>query len=151
MNAAFSMGHYLQAGLLHCLGDVLPERYRLGSWPIVRIHTSKLLPRSAESMASYCHSPSLRGATAARRRASGVDFEGESWFAMFAPAATPLPLVATLRGVVADVLRDADFAARVDKDGGRVLAVPPAEQAKFLQDEIERWSGLVTRYGVGVD
>ncbi len=82
---------------------------------------------------------------------SGVDFEGESWFALFAPAATPIGIVATLRNVIADVLRDADFAARVEKDGGRVLAIPPAEQAKFLQAEIERWGGLVTRYAVGID
>jgi len=84
-------------------------------------------------------------------RESGVDFEGESWFALFAPAATPIGIVATLRNVIADVLRDADFAARVEKDGGRVLAIPPAEQAKFLQAEIERWGGLVTRYAVGID
>jgi tripartite-type tricarboxylate transporter receptor subunit TctC len=82
---------------------------------------------------------------------SGVDFEGESWFALFAPAATPIGIVSTLRNVIADVLRDADFAARVEKDGGRVLAIPPAEQAKFLQAEIERWGGLVTRYAVGID
>src|SRR5438874_4417600 len=58
---------------------------------------------------------------------SGVDFEGESWFAMFAPAATPPPVVATLQRVVAEVLREPDFVARVDKVGGRVLAVPAAE------------------------
>jgi tripartite-type tricarboxylate transporter receptor subunit TctC len=82
---------------------------------------------------------------------SGVDFEGESWFAMFAPAATPAPVVATLRTTVAEILRDPDFSSRVEKDGGRVLAIAPSEQARFLQDEIERWGGLVTRYGVGVD
>jgi len=81
----------------------------------------------------------------------GVDFEGESWFAMFAPAATPQPVISLLRNTVGEILRDADFAARVEKDGGRVLAIAPAGQAKFLQDEIERWSTLVTRYGVGVD
>ena len=82
---------------------------------------------------------------------SGVDFEGESWFAMFAPAATPAPIVSLLRGTLSAVLADADFAARIDRDGGRVLAIAPAEQGKFLQDEVERWSALVTRYGVGVD
>jgi hypothetical protein len=53
--------------------------------------------------------------------------------------------------VVAEVLRDPDFAARVDKDGGRVLTIPPGEQLRFLQDEIERWGALVARYGVAVD
>ena len=52
---------------------------------------------------------------------------------------------------MADVLSDADFAARVEKDGGRVLAIAPREQAKFLQHEIERWGSLVARYGIGVD
>jgi tripartite-type tricarboxylate transporter receptor subunit TctC len=80
-----------------------------------------------------------------------ASFQGESWFAMFAPAATPAATVSLLRNVLAEVLRDPDFAARVDKDGGRVLAVAPEQHAKFLQDEIERWSALVTRYGVGVD
>lgn len=82
---------------------------------------------------------------------SGVDFEGESWFAMFAPAATPPAIVAILRNTIAEVLRDPDFGARVDKDGGRVLAIPATEQVKFLQNEIERWSTLVTRHAVGVD
>ena len=82
---------------------------------------------------------------------SGVDFEGESWFAMFAPAATPPAVVTALRGTIADILRDPDFSSRVENDGGRVLAIAPAEQVKFLQQEIERWGTLVTRYGVGVD
>jgi tripartite-type tricarboxylate transporter receptor subunit TctC len=84
-------------------------------------------------------------------RESGVDFVGESWFAMFAPAATPQPVVSLLRNTVAEILRDPDFTSRVEKDGGRVLAIAPGEQAKFLQDEIERWGTAVTRYGVGVD
>jgi tripartite-type tricarboxylate transporter receptor subunit TctC len=82
---------------------------------------------------------------------SGADFAGESWFALFAPSATPPQVVAMLRSKVAAVLGDADFAARIEADGGRVLAIPPAEQGKFLQDEVERWSALVARYGVGVD
>jgi tripartite-type tricarboxylate transporter receptor subunit TctC len=84
-------------------------------------------------------------------RESGVDFEGESWFAMFAPAATPQPVVSLLRTTVSDILRDPDFSSRVEKDGGRVLAIAPGEQAKFLREEIERWGTAVTRYGVGVD
>jgi tripartite-type tricarboxylate transporter receptor subunit TctC len=70
---------------------------------------------------------------------------------MFAPAATPQPVVSLLRTTVSDILRDPDFSSRVEKDGGRVLAIAPGEQAKFLREEIERWGTAVTRYGVGVD
>jgi tripartite-type tricarboxylate transporter receptor subunit TctC len=82
---------------------------------------------------------------------SGVEFEGESWFALFAPASTPAPAVSVLRSAIAEVLHDADFAARIEKDGGRVLAVAPAEQADFLRDEVDRWSALVARYGVAAE
>ena len=80
-----------------------------------------------------------------------ANFEGESWFAMFAPAATPGSIVSLLRNTVAEIQRQTDFAARVDKDGGRVLAIPAGQQERFLRDEIERWSALANRYGVGVD
>ena len=103
----------------------------------------------AYAVSSAARTPQLQGVPTLKE--SGVDFEGESWFALFAPAATPASTVSLLRTVIGEVLRDADFAGRVDKDGGRVLAIAPAEQAKFLQDEIERWGGLVARYGVGVD
>jgi tripartite-type tricarboxylate transporter receptor subunit TctC len=80
-----------------------------------------------------------------------VSFEGESWFALFAPAATPAAAVATLRSALAEILHDAEFVARVERDGGRVLAIAPAEQRKFLQDEVERWTALVAKYGVTLD
>jgi tripartite-type tricarboxylate transporter receptor subunit TctC len=80
-----------------------------------------------------------------------VKFDGESWFALFAPVATPAPAVATLRSALAEMVQDPEFGARVERDGGRVLAIPPAQHRKFLQDEVERWSRLVAQYGVTID
>jgi len=80
-----------------------------------------------------------------------LSFEGESWFALFAPAGTPGPVLATLRSALAAINRDAEFAGRVERDGGRVLAIPPERHIEFLHEEIERWSRLVTRYNVTVD
>jgi tripartite-type tricarboxylate transporter receptor subunit TctC len=78
-------------------------------------------------------------------------FEGESWFGLFAPAGTPARVVEILRNALTDIVRDAEFAARIERDGGRVLAIPPREQQRFMQVEIERWTKLVTQYGVTVD
>jgi len=80
-----------------------------------------------------------------------LSFEGESWFALFAPAGTPGPVLATLRSALVAITRDAEFAGRVERDGGRVLAIPPERHIEFLHEEIERWSRLVTRYNVTVD
>ena len=80
-----------------------------------------------------------------------VKFEGESWFALFAPAGTPAAAVEILRNAHSSIVREPEFVARVERDGGRVLAVPPQEQQKFMQREVERWSAQVARYGVTVD
>jgi len=80
-----------------------------------------------------------------------AQFEGESWFALFAPAAAPAKAVGTLRAALAEVLQDREFAERIERDGGRVLAIAPAEQRRFLEDEVGRWTALVARYGVSID
>jgi tripartite-type tricarboxylate transporter receptor subunit TctC len=77
-----------------------------------------------------------------------VKFEGESWFGLFAPAATPAPVVEKLRETLSAVVRDADFASRIERDGGRVLAIAPQQQRAFMEEEIERWTKLVEQYGV---
>jgi tripartite-type tricarboxylate transporter receptor subunit TctC len=78
-------------------------------------------------------------------------FEGESWFGVFAPAATPAPVVARLRETLAGINREAEFLARVERDGGRMLNIAPAQQQTFLREEIDRWVGSVSRYKVSAD
>lgn len=80
-----------------------------------------------------------------------VSFEGESWFGVFAPAATPAPVVARLRETLAAINRETEFVARVERDGGRMLNVAAAKQEAFLRNEIERWVGAVNRYKVTAD
>ncbi len=80
-----------------------------------------------------------------------VKFEAESWFGLFAPAGTPAPVVEILRKALTDIIGDPEFAARIERDGGRVLAIPPQQQQQFMREQIERWTKLVTQYGVTVD
>jgi len=80
-----------------------------------------------------------------------VKFEGESWFGLFAPAATPAPAVEILRKALTGIVADPEFAARIERDGGRVLAIAPREQQRFMREEIERWTKLVVQYQVTID
>jgi tripartite-type tricarboxylate transporter receptor subunit TctC len=75
-------------------------------------------------------------------------FDGESWFAIYAPAATPTPIVAKLREVLASINAQPDFSGKVERDGGRMLNIPPAQQQAYLREEIERWVSAVNRYKV---
>lgn len=80
-----------------------------------------------------------------------ASFEGESWMGVFAPAATPASIIERLRSVLANTVAHPEFAARIDRDGGRVMTVPPRDQQRFLQSEIERWSRAVLQAGVTTD
>jgi len=77
-----------------------------------------------------------------------VRFEGESWFGLFAPAATPAPVVEALRKIVANVIRAEDFAQRIERDGGRIMNVPFERQQALMEGEVERWGRLIRQYGV---
>jgi tripartite-type tricarboxylate transporter receptor subunit TctC len=78
-------------------------------------------------------------------------FSGESWFGIFAPANTPPQVVLKLRQALAQVNKDPEFIALVEKDGGRVLNISAAEQQAFLLDEINRWVPLVAKSNVKID
>ena len=80
-----------------------------------------------------------------------VQFEGESWMGMFAPAKTPPAIVKTLRNIFVKVSRDADFNIRINNNSGYVMAVPPQQQQQFVRKEIERWSRLIKQYGVSAE
>ena len=80
-----------------------------------------------------------------------VNFDGESWMGMFAPADTPPAIVDALRAALNGVNRDPDFAARIEDSGGRVLAIAAQQQQQFLRHEIERWGTLIRHYGVSAE
>lgn len=77
-----------------------------------------------------------------------VKFDGESWMGMFAPAATPRATVDALRTIFVNVTRDADFTARIEAGGGRIMSIPPQQQQAFLKSEIDRWGAQIKQYGV---
>ncbi len=78
-------------------------------------------------------------------------FDGESWMGVFAPSATPPAVIDALRALLLGVVRDAEYSARVERDGGRVMIIPANQQQAFLRQEIERWGRLITQYAVSAE
>ncbi len=77
-----------------------------------------------------------------------VKFDGESWFGVFAPAATPQSALAVLRKEIGEITRDPEFVAAVERDSGHILTIPPEDRAAWLKNEVERWTAMVHRYDV---
>lgn len=71
------------------------------------------------------------------------DFEMETWFGIFAPAATPASVVARLRSAMADAMSKAELTAIFEKSGGIVMRMTPAEAEALVKREMVRWTALI--------
>lgn len=71
-----------------------------------------------------------------------------TWYAMMAPPKTPPPITAKVSAAVADILKTTDVGAKLRTQSMIVVAASPAETAKFLKDEIERWRGVIKAAGL---
>jgi tripartite-type tricarboxylate transporter receptor subunit TctC len=67
----------------------------------------------------------------------------ENWFGLFAPAATPAPVVEKLSAAVAQVLKDPDLVKRLNELGGEVTPMAPAPFKAFISDESKRFARIV--------
>lgn len=92
--------------------------------------------------------------TGARRVSAYVDtptvaesgypgFEVNSWVGMLAPAGTPQAVVNRMHAEIVKILKDPVFAARLTEQGLTGIGSTPAEFARTLQDEQQRWARLV--------
>lgn len=80
-------------------------------------------------------------AVAEDKRFSG--YAAETWWALFAPAKTPQPVVEKLTAAVHKALADQNLRKRIESVGGRVRQSTPAELAAFVTDERAKWGKVV--------
>jgi tripartite-type tricarboxylate transporter receptor subunit TctC len=73
-------------------------------------------------------------------------YEVYEWNAIFAPAATPAPVVARLADAVNKAVQSAEFQQRVGALGGELTGFGPAESERFVREQMELW-GKVVREG----
>ncbi len=83
---------------------------------------------------------------------SGVPgYEATSWFGMFAPAATPAPVVAQLNATIVKVLAQPDIRKKLAEQGAEAAGETPAQFADFIQKESVKWGKVVRESGASVD
>lgn len=70
-------------------------------------------------------------------------YDKASWYGLFAPAATPEPVVAHIYKAIAKVLKDPEIVKRLATEGAVPVANPPAEFDAFVREEIVTWNKLI--------
>lgn len=102
------------------------------------------------------------GVTSAKRSQAAPDiptlaeaglpgFEAVSWFAMFAPANTPAPVVAKLQGEISKILKSPEVSKRLLDLGLEPSGSTSAELAAYQKSEIAKWSKVVKDSGAKVE
>ena len=102
------------------------------------------------------------GVSSAKRTAAAPDvptiaeqgwgeFDLVAWFMLYAPAATPAPVLAKLRDAVAQAVANPDTKAKLAAQGLEVPLMQPEELSAFGRTDLAKWSELVKRSGAQVD
>ena len=80
---------------------------------------------------------------------SGVPgYDAASWYAVFAPAGTPKPVIALLGKEVVRVMTLPEVRGRFASDGFEPAGTGPAEFAKFLNAELVKWDKAIRAAGI---
>jgi tripartite-type tricarboxylate transporter receptor subunit TctC len=71
------------------------------------------------------------------------DVYADNWYALFAPAKTPGPVIAKLNAAVTAALNDPELNRKLVEAGADPAPGTPAQLADFLKSELERWGKVV--------
>jgi len=77
-------------------------------------------------------------------REAGIDgVEVTQWYALFAPAATPAPVIDQLNAALNDVLTDPDSVRQIADHGVTVACGSTDQLATLVSTELTRWTSVV--------
>jgi len=75
-------------------------------------------------------------------------FEASSWFAIFAPAATPSDVIAKLNAEIGKTMARKDVHDQLMVQGYEPATGTPGELAELLRKDIARWADVIKRSGI---
>jgi tripartite-type tricarboxylate transporter receptor subunit TctC len=149
-----------QAGL-----DLTLVPYR-GSGPVTQDLVAGHIPLGITDIPSSVAQIAARqikvlGITSSKRFASVPDiptfaesglpgYESIGWFGFVAPAGTPTAIITTLNAAIVATLADPAVRDQINAVGAEPMPGSPAEFAKFIRSEYEKWAGVVAQSGARV-
>jgi tripartite-type tricarboxylate transporter receptor subunit TctC len=83
--------------------------------------------------------------------AGGPLIESSSWVMFLAPAGTPQDIIDRLAAEAVKAMKDEALRKRLAEQAVVPVGATPADTAKFLQSEIDKWEKVITTAGVKVD
>jgi tripartite-type tricarboxylate transporter receptor subunit TctC len=70
-------------------------------------------------------------------------YSASGWYGLFAPAATPKPIISRLHAEAVKALRMPDVVRTLSSQGAEPVGNSPEEFRAFVKSEIDKWANLV--------
>lgn len=77
----------------------------------------------------------------------GYGIEGGGWYAAYAPAGTPAPVIDRLSKAIIAALKEPDVRQRLDNYGMEPTGLPPAELARIHKRDYDLWGPVIKASG----
>lgn len=71
------------------------------------------------------------------------DLDVSSWFAMYAPAATPAPVIGKIAAEIEKIMKTDAFRQKAAELGAEAKFMGPRELASYTRSELDRWAAVV--------
>ncbi len=84
-------------------------------------------------------------------REQGFNIEGNGWFAVYAPAGTPRPIIDRYNRIIVDAVRSPEFREWFSKIGLEGTGSTPEELASIMRADAERWGPPIRASGFTPD
>ena len=146
--ARIDMVHVPYSGAQPAYQDLLGGRIDLfcdnSSTALPQVKGEKVKAFAVSTAKRYGPTPDLPSV-----KETGVaDMDMDSWFGLFAPRATPQPVLDRLRAEMTKVRADPGLIDIFSKSGGAISTLTPAEAEVFARAEAEHWGRLIREAGV---
>jgi len=142
----------------------VPYKGAGGSIPALLAGESDMLFESVLIMQPHVQQGRLRALAVTSRERSPVmpslptmieaglpGYDVSNWFAMYAPAATPRPVIDRLHNELVSILRDPEMQAKLSAQGAEPAVSTPEELATFSKAEAAKWAVAVRNSGAKID
>jgi len=70
------------------------------------------------------------------------------WYGFFAPKGTPADLISRMNAAVGTTVKSSKIVKKLDIQGVETATMPPAEFAKLMRDETNKWLDVIKRAGI---
>lgn len=87
--------------------------------------------------------------TTAEAGVPGLDLV--AWFAMYAPAGTPKPIIEKLSGTIKELVESDEFKAQATKQGAYAEYMNPEQLRQFTSSELTHWGDVIKKAGISLE